>query len=395
MCGINGVVFMNGVKRSEEMLKQIRFVFNEMFVNTQARGEHATGLVHFKRNGGYDFHKAALSAQQMVTNDETYNQIIDGMGVNTFSIIGHTRYFTKGKPDNNDNNHPFDIGNVVGVHNGTITNDDMLFKKFEKDFSRIAEVDSEIIYQMINHYNSELITYEGLREALEKTLLRGLFGLAFAHKNQPNLVHIVKQEKPLSIAYWQEAGVVFFNSQTDLMENAFDSLTRMGRTLGFTTSTSVEYTVLKDDIYLTLDANGTTIDEMLSDPQRLYILSSSAKTYTTYTGGTSLAKNGSTRGTGGGTTTSVSTKDSVGRIIEGELDEETGEVILFTANSLLASDDGAEDEEEADAPQCSECLEWLSDEEMDASFNESNPKDGCVCYECYEAAFGKLLSGHA
>lgn len=391
MCGITGAVFLKGVDRSEEMLKQIRFVFNELFVNTQVRGEHATGLVHFKRSGGYDFHKAAKSSQDMVTNDETYNQIIDGMGNDTFSVIGHTRWYTKGLPANNDNNHPFNIGNVVGVHNGTITNDDALFKKHKKDFKRLAQVDSEIIYQLINHYNRDKITFDGLKLALEKSLLRGLFALAFAHKNQPNLVHLIKQEKPMNLAYWAEAGVVFFNSQEDLIENAFDSLTRIGRTLGFAANATVEFSTMKEDTYITLDANAETLQDMVSDPVKFYILSSNVKTYTANTG--NFGKNYGTTG-GNSLARTITAKDSIGRVIEGELDETTGEIILFTSSQIagVSEDDGSEmaDNDLSD-PVCVECQEWLTDGEINASYNASNPKNDMVCRTCYEEACATAL----
>jgi glucosamine 6-phosphate synthetase-like amidotransferase/phosphosugar isomerase protein len=390
MCGINGLVMLNGVERSAEMLKNIKFVFNELMVQTQERGTDATGLVHFKRSGGYDFYKQAIKAQAMTTNDEYYNQIVDGIGNDTHSVIAHTRWGTKGKKENLNNNHPFDIGSVVGVHNGTIANDDYLFKQYEKEFTRIAEVDSEIIYQLINHYNKDEITYEGLKKALEDTRLRGLFALAFTHKNQPNLVHIVKQEKPLNLAYWAEAGVLIFNSQDDFIENAFDALTRAGRTFGFTTVATVEYTTLKDDIYFTIDSSATDVEQMLSDVQRLYIASSATKTYT---GGAWNGKKDC--GTDTGCTTSTSTrsvnaKDSIGRIIEGELDEITGEIILFTSAQIAGADE--EDVEEITFEICEECQEILEDGEENASYNSNNPSGSKVCGNCYAEAIASVLA---
>jgi hypothetical protein len=45
MCGINGMIMLKGVERSPEMMAKIRYVFSEIMIETQDRGEHAMQLV--------------------------------------------------------------------------------------------------------------------------------------------------------------------------------------------------------------------------------------------------------------------------------------------------------------------------------------------------------------
>ncbi len=396
MCGINGLVFLNNVERSSEMWTAIRYVFDEALVETEARGKHATGLTVQRRDGAYyDFYKSDISASAMATYDSEYDRVISAIGPWTSSIISHTRWYTKGKPENNLNNHPFDIGNIVGVHNGTVANDDDLFKKNKDAFTRVAEVDSEIIYQLINHHNKESITHEGLKNALEKTFLRGMFALAFAHKNQPNLVHIVKQERPMDFVLWEEAGVLLFNSDKAYIHNAFDKLKRAGKRFGFNDVATLKDLEVKKDTYTVLDANASTFEEMVSPAKDLFLISSAVKT--TYTGGTGTTTYSGSKNDLNRSYTHVSATDSIGRVIEGELDPISGEIIIFS--SVLMTEVGEDDDgsgliDSDEEVWCIECGGQLQEHEKTASYNEgAKHHNDFYCTDCHEIALSSVFRG--
>lgn len=388
MCGINGMVFLKGVERNAQMMAKIRYVFDELMVETQDRGEHATGLASFKRDGSYEFHKKNINADKMTTEDEKYREIIANFdGEQTGVVIAHTRYLTKGVATNMNNNHPFDIGNVVGLHNGSAKNDDTLFKAYEDKFKRIGEVDSEIVFQLINHYNKDEITVPNLKKALEDTRLRGLFALAFVHKNTPNLLHLIKQDKPMYLAYWKEAGIIIFNSDDDYITKAFRKLERVGVSLGITdTKQEVEIIRVTPDRYFTINANATTKEDAISEDIRFYIESSSY----TYSGSstTKTSTSTSTSTTKASTYKTVTAKDSKGLVLQGEVDTVTGEVVIWS-DDVTDADDGSglvEDEE-----TCFECQEWITEEEVSASFNASNPKGERICSACYQEVMESFM----
>lgn len=384
MCGINGMVFLKGVERNAEMMTKIRFVFDQLLYESQDRGEHATGIASFKRDGSYDFHKKNINADKMTLQDEDYRKIVANFdSEETSAIISHTRYYTKGKPENNMNNHPFDIGNVVGIHNGSVKNDDWLFKKFEDKFTRLAEVDTEIIYQLINYYNQDEITLKGLELALEDTYLRGLFALAFVHKNDTNTLHLIKQEKPMFLGFWQEAGIIIFNSDDDYIKNAFHTLERVGHNFGIKNAKQdVKIKKVNDDRYFTVSANATTLEEAISEEVRFYIESSNytytkttTTTTTTKTSGVNINKDKNKYKT-------VTATDSKGLTLTGEIDTATGEVIIWSNYDVSSADDGSglNDEESF---VCYECNDVITEEEISASYNQSNPKDQSICMACY------------
>src|SRR5205085_6201432 len=124
--------------------------------------------------------------------------------------------------------------------------------------------DSEVIYQLINFCNpSDGVTYEGLKAALEDTLLRGVFALAFVNKNTPNLLHIVKQERPMDLIYWEEAGVLFYNSDKKYIHTAFQRINRSGKRFGFYFATTLKEIKLEENKYITIDANAESLETMI------------------------------------------------------------------------------------------------------------------------------------
>ena len=64
--------------------------------------------------------------------------------------IVHTRWATQGDPSNNLNNHPIDVGGLVGVHNGHIRNDRALIAMTD-GYKREAQVDSEALFALLAH----------------------------------------------------------------------------------------------------------------------------------------------------------------------------------------------------------------------------------------------------
>lgn len=399
MCGINGLVFLKGVERDNQMMAKIRFVFDELMVETQARGEHATGLASFKRDGSYEFHKKDINADTMTTEDKDYRSIVSNLNAEESSVvIAHTRYLTKGKASNNDNNHPFDIGNIVGLHNGSAKNDDELFKKYKDDFNRVGEVDSEIVFQLINHYNKDNITKDGLSKALEDTRLKGLFALAFLHKSNSSMLHLIKQDKPMHLAYWKEAGIIIFNSIDEHIEKAFRKLERVGQSFGIQNTVSdVAYLEVTSDRYFTIDADATEVEDAISEYHKFYI-ETSAKTWSSYgnygygnTGYNSTTTTNNTKTNTKNTPSyeTVTAQDSQGTVLQGEIDTVTGEVIIWS-DEVNDADDGSGllDDQET----CAECSEWMTEEEIDASYNGGNPKGERVCSDCYQEVMESFMS---
>lgn len=99
-----------------------------------------------------------------------------------YEIIGHNRLTTQGPAAKVENNHPFQIGGLVWIHNGIIYNDDTLKRNEELPDNGI-ETDSYVIGQLVNKYLEEGKKIEdAIKMAAEK--LEGSFSVLMWHEGR-------------------------------------------------------------------------------------------------------------------------------------------------------------------------------------------------------------------
>src|SRR6188508_1732886 len=147
MCGIVGLSLRhqtNTPYRPDADVKDLQRAFTKMLVNAQKRGSSATGVImsHYDRTikkNKVSVIRAPLAASEFVKSQE-YQNLIAKFSSDTHFVLGHTRAPTgSAPPSNNLNNHPHRVGNIIGVHNGHISN----FRKLWKDELAGAKPSSE------------------------------------------------------------------------------------------------------------------------------------------------------------------------------------------------------------------------------------------------------------
>jgi glucosamine--fructose-6-phosphate aminotransferase (isomerizing) len=114
--------------------------------------------------------------------------------------IGHTRWATHGKPNEN-NAHPHATDNVAVVHNGIIENFRELRQMLEKQGAKFtSETDTETVAHLVNSY---LLKGASPQEAVKASLpqLRGAFALAFLFKGHNDLMIGARKGSPLAIGH--------------------------------------------------------------------------------------------------------------------------------------------------------------------------------------------------
>jgi len=114
--------------------------------------------------------------------------------------IGHTRWATHGRPNEN-NAHPHATDRVAVVHNGIIEN----FQALRRELTGLGytfrtETDTEAVAMLASHF---LAQGDAPGEAVAKTLARldGAFALAFLFAGERDLLIGARRGSPLAIGY--------------------------------------------------------------------------------------------------------------------------------------------------------------------------------------------------
>lgn len=176
MCGILGVITKKNSKIKPSLIKAIT---NSLFNLSESRGKEATGLV-VKTEKETIVLKEPIAPHKMIKSKK-YKEILNKQTkIKPLTIIGHSRLVTDGDQALNKNNQPVIKYNIIGVHNGIITNYKQLFEKFK--IKREYEIDTEIIPSLIHLF----LKKQKLNEAVEKVfqLIEGSASIAFLIKNK-------------------------------------------------------------------------------------------------------------------------------------------------------------------------------------------------------------------
>ena len=168
MCGLYGVYQASGIDSAGLE------IFNRLGKLSESRGRDSTGIISVERatiKKNKEFitrYRKGLTRASVFHESPEARSLIDGKPV---VLAGHTRMATHGKV-NIANAHPFEIGHLVGMHNGIYAS---LYDR-END-----KTDSRVIFEMLN----TLGVPKGLRTINEDH--HGYMALAFINKSSDTL----------------------------------------------------------------------------------------------------------------------------------------------------------------------------------------------------------------
>jgi glucosamine 6-phosphate synthetase-like amidotransferase/phosphosugar isomerase protein len=135
LCGIAGYS-LDPQSRVERTL-----VARALLAGIAERGADAVGYAYRKPGATVAVHKQRSGPSELLERVH--------VPADATKLLVHVRDYTKGHPSLEANNHPIRHGEVVGVHNGIIRNDDELFEEHRIDRAEPGmTVDSEIIFAL-------------------------------------------------------------------------------------------------------------------------------------------------------------------------------------------------------------------------------------------------------
>lgn len=236
MCGIATISIGRG-SRSRIPYDKLRALTRELMVELLPRGPDASGIAVFNEPGTQEswVFKKALRPDRLAVRPK-FEETLSKIGQHTNFVMLHARMTTIGGTEDNFNNHPIIVPNFIGIHNGTLYNDNKLFDEYKESFPRRGEVDSEVIFRLFGHFVDQ-----GLNptQAMQRTasMLQGAFTGAVIDWRRPHQMVMFKFDRSLSLVslpyydilvtvseskFWHRAATKIKLKAQDRIENIFD-----------------------------------------------------------------------------------------------------------------------------------------------------------------------------
>src|SRR3954465_8510986 len=194
MCGIAGYSLSARSSVDRTLAAQ------SLLAGIAERGADAVGYAH-RTPGGFP----AVTKQRTPAS-----KLLERISVpdSATELLVHVRDYTKGHPSIAANNHPVRHGQVVGIHNGIITNDDELLAPHScaRAEPRMT-VDSEAIFAVAAHSRNDARSLEHLR---------GAMATGWMDEREPGVVFVARGSgRPLWVGEGRD-GVFFASTKTAL-----------------------------------------------------------------------------------------------------------------------------------------------------------------------------------
>jgi hypothetical protein len=234
MCGI--VAGLRGKASSgispEDQNTIMRIITVELLLLTESRGGDATGFALLFEDGNLRGMKHGEKATKVVSDFDKKDKknflalmdIWKGYPKAANIALGHCRKRTIGLASNNSNNHPFKVGNILGVHNGSIENHTKIeneLKDLNHKVEREGTVDSEMIFHLLSHISKgdkDRLTLDQAEWVVNR--LYGKFAVAAININNPYQLMLFRDGKPIEVGISRPTGLIFVASERAFLEAA-------------------------------------------------------------------------------------------------------------------------------------------------------------------------------
>lgn len=253
MCGI-ATIAIGRRARGRIPYPLLRKLCKELMVELQPRGIDASGIAIINEGEGSRVYKKPLRPERLAARP-MFNEMLESIGPKTNFVMLHARATTVGTTSDNFNNHPIVVEPIVGIHNGTLYNEDRLFAKFEKDFDREGDVDSEVIFKLYLHFVEQgLSPKQAMAQA--GSLLSGAFTGALVDMRSPHQMVMFKHERSLCVFRFPHYDMILAVSEARFYD-------RVAKRLGIKAKEKCEYVYDGTGMLFDLNIEGRITDTII------------------------------------------------------------------------------------------------------------------------------------
>lgn len=236
MCGIVGIIQYKSKIDRATRAKALRILFSDIMLLTEPRGDDATGIYQVHEDGDWMMTKKGQKVSQFLYEVDgkddpvTYSDFMETWSLHAremTALVGHCRKATVGsRGQNNDDNHPFAVqldekNAILGVHNGTLTNHEVIFKKLASQLPRQGSVDSESIFHLMYEETEKgtvPLTGDILRRMGER--IDGAYAVIAVNTRFPNQVSLFREGRPAEMMMVSPLNIVIVSSDRKFVEQA-------------------------------------------------------------------------------------------------------------------------------------------------------------------------------
>lgn len=235
MCGIVvGLAFGKKTKKEENIRQNVlRVLTTELLLETESRGRDAVGTAILFGDGNFYGIKRGEQVGKFIhkfaKTKEYYGGFLKVWKEHNTPVrvyLGHCRAATYGDKKNNVNNHPIKIGNLVGIHNGTLRNHEEIFKQLK--CKRDGEVDSEAIFRLFEYFTrkgTEPFTMEMIQEVVRR--LEGQFAVTLFNADNLKQVPVFRDARPVEFVLIKSLGILLMVSELKFWDTVWPRYERL------------------------------------------------------------------------------------------------------------------------------------------------------------------------
>ena len=203
MCGLVGVA--GNLSLKDELFMK-RLLILDYF-----RGTDSTGLAAVRSRKDISVVKMATHPINLFDSKAFTNAL---NGPNSVAFIGHNRAATVGKV-NDLSAHPYEFGDIVGAHNGTLTS--VNWSELERELEFDTVTDSAAIFACIDKFG---IDYTMTLLEKGRVSATGAWALTWYDSKEHKLKILRNEHRPLWICFNKERTKVAWASEWPMLEAA-------------------------------------------------------------------------------------------------------------------------------------------------------------------------------